>query len=126
MFTYTLKCVSIYIDSRGVYMNNKGFTLIELLAVIIILIGISSVSIFNISASLKRNEEQECDREKEIIQNAAKIYFSLQNADSMESTVPVNKLLTNNYLKEEDAKLLKNASVRNNSGEMVINGSCTS
>ena len=107
-------------------MNNKGFTLIELLAVIIILIGISSVSIFNISASLKRNEEQECNREKEIIQNAAKIYFSLQDTDSMESTVSVNKLLTNNYLKEEDAKLLKNASVRNNSGEMVINGSCTS
>ena len=76
MFTYTLKCVSIYIDSRGVLMNNKGFTLIELLAVIIILIGIASVSVFNVSASLKRNQEQECNVQKERVKNAAKIFFS--------------------------------------------------
>lgn len=125
MFTYTLKCVSIYIDDRGVIMNNKGFTLIELLAVIIILLGIASVSVFNISSSLKRNEEQECEIQKERVMNAAKIYFSLQDDASL-TTVSVNTLISGEYLKKEDTKLLKNASVRNNNGEMVINGSCTS
>ena len=79
-------------------MNNKGFTLIELLAVILILIGIAGVSVVNITASLRRNDEMELEREKELIINAAKIYFSLND----EICVALNTLIDNEYLKSDD------------------------
>ena len=83
-------------------MNNLGFTLVELLAVIVILLGIAAVSVFNISSSLKRNEEQECSRQKEIIRNAAKIYFSLHPT---EENINVSELKEAGYLKEGDYTL---------------------
>lgn len=60
-----------------IHMNNKGFTLVELLAVILILIGISLVSVASITSSLERNDKKECERQKELVINAAKVYFSL-------------------------------------------------
>ena len=83
-------------------MNNKGFTLVELLAVILILIGIASVSIFNISSSLNKNEKQKCAKQAELIQNAAKIYFSL---DEDKSSVDVSTLINSDYFKGEDVDL---------------------
>ena len=56
-------------------MNNKGFTLIELLAVIVILISISFVAVSQITSSLTRREERECEEQIEIAKNAAKIYL---------------------------------------------------
>lgn len=105
-------------------MNNKGFTLIELLAVIIILIGIASVSVFNISSSLKRNEEQECKIQKERVMNAAKIYFSLQDDASL-ATVRVSTLISGEYLKANDVKLLNpDDSATITSGKVSFNGQC--
>ena len=104
-------------------MNNKGFTLIELLAVIIILIGIASVSVFNVSASLKRNQEQECNVQKERVKNAAKIFFSL-NEYGTSVSIPVRRLITEGYLEEDEVNLLLNASVKSLNGGTVY-GSCT-
>ena len=57
-------------------MNNKGFTLVELLAVITILLSLSIVVVTNVSASLKRNDEQKEETQINIAKTAAKIYFS--------------------------------------------------
>ncbi len=100
-------------------MNNKGFTLVELLAVILILIGIASVSIFNISSSLNKNEKQKCDKQAELIKNAAKIYFSL-NEDK--SSVSISTLINGDYFKSEDVDLYNGNGVSVNT-EYEISGS---
>ena len=105
-------------------MNNKGFTLIELLAVIVILLGIAAVSVFSISSSLQRNEEHECERQKGIALNAAKIYFSFNDDENF---VELNTLKRLKYIKEEDYSLNKNAKVRFNSssGDYCFVNSCS-
>ena len=79
--------------------NNKGFTLVELLAVIVILIGISLVTVTAISVSLERRDEKECKEQIELAKNAAKIYFSL-NPDGVEDGVEVEILKDYYYLSE--------------------------
>ena len=66
-------------NNKGLTLNNNGFTLVELLAVITILLAFSIVAVTNVSASLKRNDEQKYEAQKEMAINAAKIYFSLEN-----------------------------------------------
>lgn len=56
-------------------MNNRGFTLVELLAVLAILASMSLVVVMGISASLDRRDEKECENQKQLAINAAKIYF---------------------------------------------------
>ena len=102
-------------------MNNKGFTLIELLAVIIILLGIAGVSVVSVTSSLKRNDEKECEREKEIIINAAKVYFSLNENNS----VTVGELITNNYLDKDNVSRYDSASVSISiNNEYKFTGNC--
>ncbi len=60
-------------------MNNKGFTLVELLAVIVILLSVALIAVSGISASLERRDERECEEQKELAINAAKIYFALND-----------------------------------------------
>ena len=60
-------------------MNNKGFTLIELLAVIVILSMITLVVIGSVSNSLIKREGKECEEQKELAKNAAKIFFALND-----------------------------------------------
>lgn len=74
-------------------MNNKGFTLIELLAVLVILVSISLVTVGGITASLDRRDVKECEEQKKLAISAAKMYFSLNNVDS----VSVLTLKSNNY-----------------------------
>lgn len=100
-------------------MNNKGFTLVELLAVIVILLGIAAVSIYNISASLRRNDEQECERQGEILKNAAKIYFSLNEGST---SVSASILDSQGYLNKEDITLYEGATINSNYN---ISGSAT-
>ena len=78
-------------------MNRKGFTLVELLAVIVILSGISLVVVSSISSSLGRQKDRECNEQKELAKNAAKIYFSLNEG---EACVKVSTLKTNNYFSD--------------------------
>ncbi len=87
-------------------MNNKGFTLIELLAVVVILSMISLVVVGSISSSLNRRSTKECEEQKELAKNAAKIYFSLNN----ETIVTISTLKSGGYFNEK-SKLdkLKNA-----------------
>jgi len=85
-------------------MNNKGFTLVELLAVMVILLAISVVAVTNVTASLKRNENQEIATQKKIAINAAKIYFSMNNTTS----VSVDDLIDGNYLECSDIDKLDN------------------
>ena len=101
-------------------MNNKGFTLIELLAVIIILLGIAGVSVVSVTSSLKRNDEKECEREKEIIINAAKVYFSLNENDS----VTVGELITNNYLDKDNVSRYDNSASVSINNEYIFTGEC--
>ena len=84
-------------------MNNKGFTLVELLAVIVILLSVSLVSVYGISSSLNKRDIKECNEEKELAKNAAKIYFSLDGL--YESKVTIEELKAKNYLKEKTDKL---------------------
>ena len=92
-------------------MNNKGFTLIELLAVIVILLSVSLVSVYGISSSLNERDIKECNEEKELAKNAAKIYFSLDGLNK--SKVTIEELKEYNYLKEKTDKL-------NNTDEISI------
>ena len=102
-------------------IDNKGFTLIELLAVIIILLGIAGVSVVSITSSLERNDKRECERQKEKIINAAKVYFSLNENDS----VTVGKLITNNYLDKDNVSRYddNSTSVSINNG-YIFTGEC--
>ena len=104
-------------------MNNLVFTLVELLAVIVILLGIAAVSVFNVSSSLKRNEEQECDRQKEIIKNAAKIYFSL---NQNEENVSIGELIRVGHLKEDNYILSNSVNINydNSQGTYCFTKSC--
>jgi len=68
-------------------MNNKGFTLVELLAVLVILLAISLVAVGGISASLERRNIKECEEQKELAIGAAKIYFSLNDVNSVRISV---------------------------------------
>ena len=90
-------------------MNNKGFTLVELLAVIVILLSVSLVSVYGISSSLNKRDIKECNEEKELAKNAAKIYFSLDGL--YESKVTIEKLKEKNYLKEKTDKLDDDAEI---------------
>ena len=73
--------------------NNKGFTLVELLAVMVILISVSLVAVGGISASLENREKKECEEQIELAISAAKIYFSLNNVN----TVTIGQLKEGNY-----------------------------
>lgn len=64
-------------------MNNKGFTLVELLAVMVILISISLVAVGSITESLTRRDVKECKEQQELAVDAAKIYFSLNEVNSV-------------------------------------------
>lgn len=79
-------------------MDNRGFTLVELLAVMIILISISFVAVGGITASLERRDIKECKEQQELAVGAAKIYFSLNNTNS----VTVSTLKVSNYFKDEN------------------------
>ncbi len=100
-------------------MNNKGFTLVELLAVILILIGIAGVSVFGITSSLEKNDKRECERQKEIIENAAKVYFSLNTGDN---EVNVSELVSEGYFDEDDVNKNSGASVVKNNGYVIVYG----
>ena len=86
-------------------MNRKGFTLVELLAVIVILAGISLIVMSSISASLERRDEKECEEQKELAKNAAKIYFSLNDCTVSASEdycdVDISVLKSGNYFNEK-------------------------
>lgn len=81
-----------------VCINSKGFTLVELLAVMVILISISLVAVVGITSSLERSEKKECEHQKELVINAAKIYFSLQD----QTRVTVGTLIDLGYIKDEE------------------------
>ena len=104
-------------------MNNKGFTLVELLAVMVILLSISVIAVTNVTASLKRNEEQELKTYEKIAINAAKIYFSMtgiQSSDQNAESVYIYRLIENKYIKDDtkfseikkDGEILKNCFVK--------------
>ena len=102
-------------------MNNKGFTLIELLAVIVILLGIAGVAVANITASLQRNDDRECEREKDIVKNAIKVYFSLNNYDSYNNTVSVRELINRNIIeKESDVSGILETTITIDNGKFVF------
>lgn len=102
-------------------MNNKGFTLVELLAVIVILLGVAMISVSNVISSLEKNDEQECEKQKDIVINAAKIYFSLND----ETEVTVQTLIDNDYFKTSDVnKYSSSAKVTKNNG-YIFNGTCS-
>lgn len=78
-------------------INNKGFTLVELLAVMVILISISMVAVIGITSSLEKSEKKECEHQKELVINAAKIYFSLEGG----TCVQISVLKSKGYIKDE-------------------------
>lgn len=86
-------------------MNRKGFTLIELLAVIVILLGISLTTVWGINASLGRRDVKECEEQKELAINSAKIYFSLNNV----TNVTIGTLKSGDYLNDDKVDRLKDS-----------------
>ena len=105
-------------------MNRKGFTLVELLAVILIISSISIVAVVSITSSLNKRTEDECKEQKQVAINAAKIYFSLNDATS----VTVEILKTQKYLNEQNKtdKLNNNSTIVISSDGYIYNGDCIS
>ena len=103
--------------------DNRGFTLIELLAVILILASISLVAVAGISASLERRDEKECDEQKQLAKNAAKIYFSLNDGVT---SVSVSKLKSENYFNQNSKidRLNPSDTITFGSGGYTYNGEC--
>ena len=87
--------------------NNKGFTLVELLAVIIILSSIALVAVASVTSSLARRDDKECDEQIELVKNAAKIYFSMNDSATCSEKpgtkcVKVSTLKSGEYLNSKD------------------------
>lgn len=86
-------------------MNRKGFTLVELLAVIVVLVSIALIAVSSISASLERRDEKECEEQKELAKNAAKIFFALNdctvNASGDSCDVDISILKQEGYFNEK-------------------------
>lgn len=102
-------------------MNRKGFTLIELLAVIVILATISVTAVVGINASLEKRDAKDCNEQKELAKNSAKIYFSLNNV----KTVSVDTLIKEGYLNEDKVNRLdKTKTISNTNSGYVFNGDC--
>ena len=76
--------------------NNKGFTLVELLAVILILLGLASVTLLGITNVLKNREADAIREQKELACGAAKIYFSI-NGGTEVTEVTVGTLKQKGY-----------------------------
>ena len=64
----------------------------------ITLISISLVAVGGITASLEKRDIKECKEQQELAVGAAKIYFSLNNTNS----VTVSTLKMSNYFKDEN------------------------
>ena len=75
-------------------MNNKGFTLVELLAVIVILLGLATITTFGITSVLSKQDERQTEQQKELACGAAKVYFSLHED---KSSVTVTELESDGY-----------------------------
>lgn len=93
-------------------MNKKGFTLVELLAVMVILLSISVVTVTNVTASLKRNDNQTKETQKQTAINAAKIYFSAKNELKVGASVSINSLISDNYVERDDVSSYVNYYVK--------------
>ena len=106
--------------------NNKGFTLIELLAVIVILTGISLVTVAGVSASLGRRDQKECEEQKELAKNAAKIYFALHPTANTSTGVKISDLKTDGYFNETSKtnRLNDNVYVKISGNNYVYDGNC--
>ena len=102
--------------------NNKGFTLVELLAVIVILSSIALVTVASVTASLGRREEKECDEQKALAKNAAKIYFSLKGGTS----VSVGTLKSEGYFNgnQKTDRLQDDSTITYSSNQYNFNGEC--
>ena len=106
-------------------MNNKGFTVIELLAVILILLAISMVSVSSVSSSLKRNDQKESERQREIVINASKIYFSTHDVDC----VSISDLIDYKYVDSDNVNKYSGDNINvvvklEEQGITIENGSC--
>ena len=106
--------------------HNSGFTLVELLAVIVILGSISLVTVMGITASLERRDVKECEEQVELVKNAAKIYFSLQETGPKNGdTVRVDTLVEAGYIDDIKTKRLKNDDmIKINNNEYEYTGNC--
>lgn len=103
--------------------NNKGFTLVELLAVIVILSSIALITVASVSSSLGRREEKECNEQKALAKNAAKIYFSL-NDDV--TSVSVETLKSEGYFaSNQKVDKISGGSVEYSGNQYVFNGDCS-
>jgi len=93
----------IWSVDNNMKLNNKGFTLIELLAVFVILISVSFVAVGGITASLDKQDERDCENQKDIAISAAKMYFSLggKNVDQSITGVTIKKLREDGYIKSD-------------------------
>ncbi len=102
-------------------MNNKGFTLVELLAVIVILLGLATITTFGITSVLSKQDERQTEQQKELACGAAKVYFSLHE-DLV--SVTVNKLKEDGYF-SANSKIDKIEDLTitiDNTKKMKING----
>lgn len=103
--------------------NNKGFTLVELLAVIVILSSVALVVVASVSSSLSRREDRECDEQKALAKNAAKIYFSLNEGIA---SVSVETLKNEGYFaSNQKVDRISGGSVEYSGNQYVFNGDCS-
>lgn len=103
-------------------LNKKGFTLIELLAVVVILLAISVIAIPSISAAIERSKQKTLDRQKDVIESYAEIYYDkyMKNTNKNNFCINVSELNLDDS-ETNDGEL--DGSVKYSGGEFVYQDS---
>lgn len=103
-------------------LNKKGFTLIELLAVVVILLAISVIAIPSISAAIERSKQKTLDRQKDVIESYAEIYYDKYMKNTNKNNFCINVSELNLDDSETNDGELK-GSVKYSGGEFVYQDS---
>lgn len=82
--------------------REEGFTLVELLAVIVILGIIVAIAIPAIGTVINKAEKNADKQEVALIVDAARLYYTTENFETVPESVDTEELISKGYLEEKE------------------------